>query len=235
MDLAEAWRGLALIPRELVGEDLGRYRLPSTVASQKVNRFVTTELPEAWSLVTPSLKTVILPDGLLEKLRQSASWVALAPGSVWATKRWVERGWTELADKIIESGANVVWVGAANERALCEKLCGGRPKHIVVAGELSLAETASLMSRMSAVVANDSGAMHLASAVGTPVVGIFGPTVPSQGYVPWSDRARIAQIDLACRPCGAHGHQKCPIDTHACMENLSAKTVFGLLTDVTKS
>jgi heptosyltransferase-2 len=67
--------------------------------------------------------------------------------------------------------------------------------------------------------------VHLAVARGTPVVAIFGPTVPQQGFAPYTNRARIVERPLSCRPCGRHGSVRCPIGTHACMREISAAQV----------
>jgi len=63
--------------------------------------------------------------------------------------------------------------------------------------------------------------------VGTPLVSIFGPTTPSQGYTPWNKKSRVVEIPLDCRPCGAHGHNKCPIGTHDCMKKISPEMVWA--------
>ena len=87
-------------------------------------------------------------------------------------------------------------------------------------------ELAQVLKQAEILICNDSGTMHVASSVGTPVVSIFGPTVPSQGYSPWNKKSRIVEVNLSCRPCGAHGHDLCPIGTHDCMKKVTAEMVL---------
>jgi heptosyltransferase-2 len=164
--------------------------------------------------------------------RTRSSRAVIAPGSVWATKRWTEEGFVELARSLRENKLvdEIVWSGARDEAELCSSLAaraGGR----VVAGQLSIWQTAELMAESKVVVGNDSGAQHLACLSDTPVVSIFGPTVLEFGYRPWSNRARVVEEGrgpqrMACRPCGKHGSQQCPIRTHACMKNVRPLAVF---------
>ncbi len=96
--------------------------------------------------------------------------------------------------------------------------------------------TSILMQRSQLVVSNDSGSQHLASLVETPLVSIFGPTVLSQGFGPWQNKAVVAQATgLTCRPCGRHGHDKCPIGTHVCMTSLTPDSVYQASLKVSKS
>jgi heptosyltransferase-2 len=77
------------------------------------------------------------------------------------------------------------------------------------------------------VVSNDSGAMHLASVAEVPTVAIFGPTVLEFGYQPWNNMSAVVENkEINCRPCGKHGHEKCPIGTHVCMTSISANQVL---------
>jgi heptosyltransferase-2 len=155
--------------------------------------------------------------------------VFLAPGSVWATKRWPEAYFQEVCREMLKAGRRVVLVGSGEERALCERVANGHESAVVAAGEFDLLETLFLFQYGRLLLTNDSGAMHLASAAGLPVVGLFGPTTLELGYRPWQRQAVVVQRDLPCRPCGKHGHQKCPIGTHACMRELTVQSVLRAL------
>jgi heptosyltransferase-2 len=69
--------------------------------------------------------------------------------------------------------------------------------------------------------------MHIAGACGTPVVAIFGSTVPALGYAPVGSPARIVEKNLPCRPCGPHGYRRCPLDHFHCMKHVGAAEVIG--------
>jgi heptosyltransferase-2 len=76
------------------------------------------------------------------------------------------------------------------------------------------------------LITNDSAPLHLATAVGTPLVALFGPTVPEQGFGPRGARdLALGHAGLACRPCSAHGPKVCPLGHHRCMRELAVETV----------
>lgn len=151
--------------------------------------------------------------------------VALAPGSVWATKRWPY--YAALAGRLAER-APVVVVGAAVDGDLAREIASAAPGRVLdTTGRLSLLGSAELLRRAAALVTNDSAPMHLASAMGTPTVAIFGPTVPAFGFGPLSPRATTLGHDaLACRPCDRHGPETCPLGHWKCMRELGAEQVL---------
>ncbi len=96
-------------------------------------------------------------------------------------------------------------------------------------GKLSLLASADLIGRAALLVTNDSAPQHLASAMNTPTVTVFGPTVPAFGFGPLADRSAVAGIDaLACRPCDRHGPQKCPLGHWRCMREITPDIVAGI-------
>lgn len=155
--------------------------------------------------------------------------IFLAPGSVWATKRWTAEGYEELARELIKRGYQVELVGSKDEKALCEQIAARVPGVKNLAGTTSLGGLVELFTQGTALVCNDSGAMHAAAAAGLPTVTVFGPTTLIQGFRPWQDRAIVVQRDLTCRPCGRHGAQTCPIGTHECMKTIKASEVLEAL------
>ena len=160
--------------------------------------------------------------------------VAVAPGSIWGTKRWVPEGFAEVIRSAADRGLTPVLVGSAGERGLCEEVgeaAGGRPT--ILAGRLPIPELAALLERAWALVTNDSGSGHVASAVGTPVVSIFGPTVPAFGYPPFGKENRIVErAGLECRPCHHHGPERCPLGHFRCMREIEASRVIAALDEV---
>lgn len=154
--------------------------------------------------------------------------IFIAPGSVWATKRWVKEGFQSVGQYFSEKGFQIYLVGSAEESDLCNEIAKKIQGAENLAGKTSLTELVYKLADGSLMISNDNGAMHLASVAGTPTVAIFGPTTLDLGYRPWNDQVSIvAEYDaLACRPCGKHGHQVCPIKTHECMKNISAELVI---------
>ena len=150
---------------------------------------------------------------------------ALAPGSVWATKRWPM--YDALARALAKRGTIVV-VGSADDHELGAEIvnaAGGRA--VNAAGRLSLLASAELIRRCAVLITNDSAPQHLASAMNTPTVTLFGPTVPQFGFGPLAERAATVGLDsLACRPCDRHGPVACPLRHWKCMRDLSVDRVI---------
>ena len=167
-------------------------------------------------------------------------YICIAPGSVWATKRWTPEGFSEVV-QAMSSDYGVLLIGGEGDRSLCDEICrmAGTDRAANAAGELSFLSSAALLGGAAALVSNDSAPVHLASAMRTPVVEIYGATVPEFGFFPFGVPHRIVQReDLSCRPCGVHGGNECPISTFACMRELSSEQVVrslrGLLADAAK-
>ena len=178
----------------------------------------------------PDLAQMRLPH--FQSRSAGAEMIFLAPGSVWATKRWQPDGYRQLALRFSRAGYKVVTTGTAGERALCQTVIEGVPGAENRAGELDIYQSCELFAQGRLLLSNDSGAMHMAAVAGLANVAVFGPTTLDLGYQPWQQQARVVQIDLPCRPCGKHGAQKCPIGTHACMQGISVDMVLAAAADL---
>ncbi len=153
--------------------------------------------------------------------------IALAPGSVWATKRWPY--YAELAS-LLSAACRIVVIGSAADAPLALAIAGSANEALDATGRLSLLASAELLRRASALVTNDSAPLHLASAVGTPTVALFGPTVPAFGFGPLAPRAAVVGQELLdCRPCSSHGPQRCPLGHWRCMRETSAAYVASIV------
>ena len=169
-------------------------------------------------------------DALLERAGGSDTpLVALAPGSVWATKRWPY--FAELAKEL---GARVVIIGSDADRPLATQIVDGvGARAINATGQLSLLASAELIGRASVLVTNDSAPLHLASAMQTPTVAIFGPTVPEFGFGPLAPRSIVlGHKSLACRPCDRHGPQRCPLGHWRCMREITPRQVAAAVQEL---
>jgi heptosyltransferase-2 len=155
--------------------------------------------------------------------------VALAPGSVWGTKRWPF--YPELAVKLVEQFNIVVVGGNADAEAgavIMAQLpegCGAN-----AAGKVGILGSAAIIGRAEVLVTNDSAPQHLGSAMDTPTITIFGPTSPQFGFGPLGLSSQVAGVEgLACRPCDHHGPHICPLGHWRCMREVSSEYVFGLI------
>lgn len=156
--------------------------------------------------------------------------VALAPASVWATKRWPF--YRELAQALAPS-VRVVILGSREDVRLSDEVCDSLPGAINAAGMLTVLGSAELIRRCNVLVSNDSAPLHLASAVDTPTVAIFGPTVPAFGFGPLAKDSITVGIDaLPCRPCDRHGPRKCPLGHWKCMRDIAPPDVAARVLDI---
>lgn len=151
--------------------------------------------------------------------------LALVPGAAQFTKRWPPDHWAALVDQLSVTNDLVVLGGEA-ERALAESLAE-RAGAVAAsaAGLFSLLGSAALLRQSAAVVAGDTGMLHLANAVGTPAIALYGPGVEEFGFFPWQAAARVLQRDLYCRPCSAHGSARCPQGHHRCLRDITPAEV----------
>src|SRR5258705_11609523 len=162
--------------------------------------------------------------------------VALAPGSMWGSKRWPY--YAELAARLPKDVAVVV-VGGREDAELGEEIRkaaeggGGRRAVVNACGRLTLRQSAALIGRALLLVTNDSAPLHLATAMGTPVVALFGPTVTEFGFGPLGAGDEALGVDgLLCRPCSSHGPPQCPLGHHRCMRDLTVEAVLTAIEDL---
>lgn len=149
--------------------------------------------------------------------------IAVAPGAAYGSaKCWPAERFAAVADALVDDfGVDVVLFGSKSEIDICRQIteCMGH-RAVTLAGQTSIGELPALFSRCQLFIGNDSGAMHVAAAVGVPVVAVFGSTDP-EGTAPVTSRRKIIQHKVACSPCFL---RKCPID-HRCMERVPVQEV----------
>ena len=122
------------------------------------------------------------------------------------------------------AGFRPVVVGGPEDRGLAQQLVAGGAG-ASAAGEFSLQETGALLARAAVAVSGDTGVMHMATGVGTPVIALFGPTVEQFGFFPYRASAAVLQQDLGCRPCSATGTATCPLGHHRCLGDITPADV----------
>jgi heptosyltransferase II len=154
--------------------------------------------------------------------------VALAPGAVGPSKRWTY--YPELARELTALGIDVWVVGGPGERALAgEIMAKGGPRIFDLTGP-DLRDGILALAAASLVISNDSGLLHVAAAIGTPTVGIFGPTSPFH-WAPLNGLEAVVQrdVNLPCQPC----HKPiCRANDHRCMTDITAQRVIKIARDL---
>jgi ADP-heptose:LPS heptosyltransferase len=154
--------------------------------------------------------------------------IVLHPGSAWPLKNWPAPRWRRVAAGLARTFATrPVVAGTAEERTLARAVADGTPA-IELAGRLSLGALAAVHRRARVVVATDGGAVHLAAAMGAPVVALFGPG-DAVLFAPLAppERVRIVRVGLPCSPCGTLEHPPCgaAVDP-ACVTGIGVEAVI---------
>ncbi|HXD76928.1 MAG TPA: glycosyltransferase family 9 protein [Puia sp.] len=148
-----------------------------------------------------------------EKVRayQATPYITVSPASVWFTKQYPAEKWSAFLREL-PPGHTTYLLGAASDKAICERIRCDRPDIVDLSGTLSFLQSAALMRGARMNYVNDSAPMHFASAVNAPVTAVYCSTIPAFGFGPLSDVRHIVEIaePLDCRPCGLHGYRACP-------------------------
>jgi lipopolysaccharide heptosyltransferase I len=149
---------------------------------------------------------------------------AILPGARWETKRWRADRFAALIGRLHSSGFSpCVLLGAPEERAFADPIVAAGPPGVVDGvGRTSLRELCAVIALADLVICHDSGPMHIAAALGKPLVAIFGPTNPARTG-PYCSTARIAALPLPCAPCY---QRRCPLGHHNCMQQLDVADVL---------
>ena len=154
--------------------------------------------------------------------------IGMAPGSVWATKRWLPEGFAAVADALMDPyQARILLLGSREDETITKEIIARcRQKPVNLAGQ-PLSELVATLSRCRLLITNDNGAMHIGTALGVPIVAVFGSTSPSGGYGPYTKEAEIVEHTLPCRPCGLHGYRRCPLGHFKCMKEITPQEVVA--------
>jgi len=190
--------------------------------------------------VVDDIPTVTLPVAIREKARRRLRRAGVrldrplfglhAGGLYGRAKHWGDDHYGELADRLLAAGYSVVMLTSPGERAQAESIAATR-KLPLIGHEDDVLHLAAAISQCSVVVTNDSGPLHLATALAIPSVSIFGPTDPGRTVIPGA--SRVLRRDLACQPCYA---RECPLRAHRCMSEISVDEVsasaVGLLLEI---
>jgi heptosyltransferase-2 len=156
--------------------------------------------------------------------------IALAPGAGFFTKRWPLNKFIHLINLIQKREKKPIVIFGGNEDRKIGVELSKINNVIDFCGQLSLLETAYLTSKSKMMVSNDSGLMHMATAVQTPVLAIFGSTVKDLGFFPYRSEANVIEnSEISCRPCSHIGRHKCPKGHFKCMEDISPEQVYDKL------
>ncbi|MCP4685532.1 MAG: HAD-IIIA family hydrolase [bacterium] len=180
-------------------------------------------------LATPCRRPLLKPSAASEKLPfedSSEPIVVVAPGAAHPTKQWPLERFSETARILhAEVGARIVWAVTSADVGSSGPGADLPPDSFVELVDCPIEKLAAVMELAQVTVANDSGIAHLSSAVGTPVVSVFGPTHPALGFSPRGFGDRVIEVDEACRPCSLHGKKDCYREERFCFNRITSSQV----------
>jgi len=155
--------------------------------------------------------------------------ICIHPGAGAPVKLWRNEAWAQVADTLAKLyRAKVILTGSSEESPLCRAIAEQMTTQpIVAAGETSLGELAAILARCRLVIGVDSGPLHLAVALGTPTVHLFGP-VDSRAFGPWGDPARhiVVTSEMDCIPCNRLDYPPAELHQHPCVRNITVEQVL---------
>lgn len=186
------------------------------------------DMPPPSALPRPSL---YVPDERMQEvvarlgLHTDRPLILFAPGAEFGSaKRWPTSHFAELAKTIRQErdDAQIALLGSGKDKEVCDAIVALAPGVRNLAGVTALDEAVALIARADAMVSNDSGLLHIASALNRPIVAIYGPTDPNHAP-PFSDMAKSLFLGIECSPCK---QRECPLGHHRCMKEISAGMVW---------
>jgi lipopolysaccharide heptosyltransferase I len=183
------------------------------------------EGPPDFSIPLPQAAVTGVADRLAQSGVRREPYAVLVPGTTWETKHWPPESFAAVGRHLSRSGRRVVLAGSADERPRCRAVAAACPGAVDLSGQTTLTELAALLAGASICVTNDSGSMHLAVAVGRPVVSVFGPTDPLW-IGPYGRPGAVVQAaGIDCAPCYLRKLSACR-HGHACMTEATAAMVI---------
>ncbi len=155
--------------------------------------------------------------------------VGIAPGSVWATKRYPTSSYIKVAEMLYENGYAIALFGGKDDiESLDEFASSFKYPYYDFACKTSLSELPAIIKSVDLLLVNDSGLMHIACSVQTPCVAVFGPTTKQLGFFPYDEKSIVVENNnISCRPCGKHGGDKCPKKHFQCMLDIEPIQIFN--------
>lgn len=179
---------------------------------------------------TPQLYLLPEEENFISKFSLRAKeYLVIAPGSKWPSKRWTREGFFQVITYFLQQKVPVVLIGSKEDLDFAKSI--GKFNSALffnLVGKTTLRQSFALIKGAKLLLSNDSAPVHMAEALGTPSVAVFGPTVRDFGFYPYK-LGKVVEVTLACRPCGLHGHKACPQKHHHCMQQIEVSQVIASL------
>lgn len=183
-------------------------------------------------IITPTDEVRKKVDEILS-IEKIKNFVAIAPGSIWATKRYPEEYFKKLIAYLISINQTVLLLGSKSDFEMCNLISNNNDNVVNLAGELSLIESIELLKKAKLLICNDSAPTHLGMCADIPVITIYCSTVPEFGFYPYNNKSQFIGINnLSCKPCGIHGHSGCPLGHFNCGFNLHPENILPIINKI---
>lgn len=194
---------------------------------------------ENWRIlprISSTSKDVSRIQEIFESIKNT-KYAAVAPGSVWATKKYPEEYFKQLISYLLSENYFVFLIGGSDDKDFCETILSNYRQDVKnVAGSLGIAESVELLRRCNVLISNDSAPTHLGMIADIPTLTIYCSTVPSFGFYPYNAKGAYVSFDeLSCKPCGIHGRKTCPIKTFDCGYKLLPEIVIRKIKEITSA
>ncbi len=189
--------------------------LVETIGCRTKNEHLSLKIPDEAAKLVPKLMDIA-------GLKRDAPWLVIHPGASAPSRRYPENSFANVTRMMVEHGYQVVFTGSRAERTVIRRIQkeSGVPT-ISMAGRLNLAELATLISNSPLLISNNTGPVHIAAAVGTPVVDLYALTNPQ--HTPWNVPNRVLNHDVPCKYCYK---SVCPEKHHNCLKLVEPDDVF---------
>jgi len=189
---------------------------------------------ENWRIVPEIVSDNSIKNKVSSYLRDNKinnDYIAIAPGSIWETKKYPNKYFEEIINYLIERKNQIILIGGPKDKELCSSLAMQNLSSVFdTSGIFSIVESVELLQHAKLLISNDSAPTHMGMAADIKVLTIYCSTVSDFGFYPYNSKSRFVSFDdLDCKPCGIHGHKKCPVKTFACGEKLLPKTIIKTL------
>jgi len=201
---------------------------------------VTNNVENCYSKYIPKISISenikVKVDTSLSSLKNGKEIIAVAPGSVWNTKRYPKEHFTSVCGELIKKNYLILLIGSETEFDLNEEIRLALDDNCVnISGSFTVVETIYLLSKCKMVLTNDSAPTHFGMAAEIPVVTIYCSTTPEFGFSPYNEKSETVELNnLSCKPCGIHGYKECPLRHFNCGRKLLPEMVLEKIVTVLK-
>ncbi len=210
---------------KLTGSEKLEKILESKPVTVRYASAIEKELPAPKELLPHIYLTNDEKEDALSEMAQKnlrKGFIALHPYATHPDKAWPREYWLELINKLDEKGIQWAVIGKDADELNVDKTDWN------FTNKFSLRQTCALLSEAKYLVTGDSGPMHLAAGVSTPVIAMFGPTSRAWGFYPAGEKDRILESDLECRPCSLHGKSNCT-KNRECLKSIHPESVLKII------